>query len=168
MIFHLEWSLNTSRRTLKQQGDSHTHTTAITFTTNCKRSARTMPMGGEESTLSLFSPSLLSLPSPKDQSEGRNLNKWEFVPFSGIPSLGITETCGPLSGFRKKMCLRGQYLPCSWKTPRVTALAAVRCLGGAKYLPGEEEFIAPSQMLTSLCSLSAATASEKTYPDQQL
>lgn len=64
-------------------------------------------MGGGELTLSLFSPSLLPLPSPRDQSNGRNLNKRKFVPFSSIPSLGITEIVAHCLDFGKRYAYEG-------------------------------------------------------------
>lgn len=139
MIFHLECSLNTGRRTHKQQC-SHMHITGIRCTPNpsfllgqCKWQRR----WGTQLCPSFLLPLCLSLPLIQAQSNGRNVNEQSInanvVHSISIPSLSITEICGPLSPFLKKMCLEKQQFPCSWKTQMVKILAVVSCPQWSQY-----------------------------------
>lgn len=78
-------------------------------------SARTMQMaekGGSQLCPSFLLPFCLSLPLIQAQSNGRNVNEQSInanvVHSISIPSLSVTEICGPLSPFLKKMCLEEQ------------------------------------------------------------
>jgi len=75
MIFHLERSLKTGRRTREQSCDSHMHTAEIMSGTTSDFALGQCQWGhGGSNSSPIFSFPFVST-SPKDQSNGRNVNE---------------------------------------------------------------------------------------------